>query len=160
MCNATIELEILYRLPLPWSTRQALDNPLGPQLPPHHPVCNLCCLTAFALKDVGPLLREPSPDAQECPSVMPHCVAYRSWPCCGRNTDCVDASELCYWQLRLNDKRPSLQVEAAEVAVQPQQQEQQRQQQQEWFDVMEEIAVGGERLQPDVPAEMPVLEQR
>ncbi len=40
--------------------------------------------------------------------------------------------------------RPALQVEAAEAAVQPQQQEQQRQQQQEWFDVMEEIAVGGE----------------
>ncbi len=56
--------------------------------------------------------------------------------------------------------RPVLQVEAAEAAVQPQQQEQQRQQQQEWFDVMEEIAVGGERLQQDVPAEMPVLEQR
>ena len=47
MCNATIELEILYRLPLPWSTRQALDNPLGPQLPPHHPVSKLCCLTEF-----------------------------------------------------------------------------------------------------------------
>ena len=53
-----------------------------------------------------------------------------------------------------------MQVEEAEVAVQPQQQEQQRQQQQEWFDVMEEIAVGGDRLQQDVPADMPVLEQR
>ena len=39
MCNAVIELEILYRLPLPWSLRQAphADN-LAPQLPPHHAV--------------------------------------------------------------------------------------------------------------------------
>ena len=42
--------------------------------------------------------------------------------------------------------------------MQPQQeQQQQQQQQQEWFDVMEEIAVGGERLQQEAPAEMPVL---
>lgn len=39
MCNAVIELEILYRLPLPWSLRQAPNaDPLAPQLPPHHPV--------------------------------------------------------------------------------------------------------------------------
>lgn len=39
MCNAIIELEILYRLPLPYSLRQAPNSdPLGPQLPPHHPV--------------------------------------------------------------------------------------------------------------------------
>ena len=39
MCNAIIELEILYRLPLPWSLRQAPNaDILAPQLPPHHPV--------------------------------------------------------------------------------------------------------------------------
>ena len=42
MCNAVIELEILYRLPLPWSLRQAPNaDPLAPQLPPHHPVSHL-----------------------------------------------------------------------------------------------------------------------
>lgn len=56
-----------------------------------------------------------------------------------------------------------MQVEEAEGAVPPQQQEQQRQQQQEWFDVMEEIAVGGDRLgqaaQPDHPAEVPAADR-
>ncbi|CAK0750091.1 hypothetical protein CVIRNUC_001963 [Coccomyxa viridis] len=86
MCNAIIELEILYRLPLPWSLRQATNaDILAPQLPPHHPVA------------------EP------------------------------------------------------EEAVQPQQQQRAAQHQQEWFDVMEEIAVGG--VQPEV-ADMQVLQRR
>ena len=74
MCNATIELEILYRLPLPWSTRQALDNPLGPQLPPHHPVSNLCCLSVL------PTTKSPS------------CIAGSISQCAGMSSDVLLAA--------------------------------------------------------------------
>ena len=48
-------------------------------------------------------------------------------------------------------------MDQVEDAVQPQQQ----QHQQEWFDVMEEIAVGGLQAEPAAAAaEMPLLEQR
>ena len=49
------------------------------------------------------------------------------------------------------------QVAEPEEAAQPQQQQRAAQQQQEWFDVMEEIAVGG--VQPEV-ADMQVLQRR
>ena len=50
-----------------------------------------------------------------------------------------------------------VQMDQVEDAVQPQQQ----QHQQEWFDVMEEIAVGGLQAEPAAAAaEMPLLEQR
>ncbi len=49
------------------------------------------------------------------------------------------------------------QVAEPEEAVQPQQQQRAAQHQQEWFDVMEEIAVGG--VQPEV-ADMQVLQRR
>ena len=51
----------------------------------------------------------------------------------------------------------SAQVAEPEEAVQPQQQQRAAQHQQEWFDVMEEIAVGG--VQPEV-ADMQVLQRR
>ena len=51
----------------------------------------------------------------------------------------------------------SVQVAEPEEVVQPQQQQRAAQHQQEWFDVMEEIAVGG--VQPEV-ADMQVLQRR
>ena len=51
----------------------------------------------------------------------------------------------------------SAQVAEPEEVVQPQQQQRAAQHQQEWFDVMEEIAVGG--VQPEV-ADMQVLQRR
>lgn len=63
MCNATIELEILYRLPLPWSTRQTPNDPLAAQLPPHHPV-RLSALSPELSSRAGALLQ--SHYCQDC----------------------------------------------------------------------------------------------
>lgn len=69
MCNAVIELEVLYRLPIPWTLRHHhanADPPQPQELPPHEQVTPLQKMSCFAV-----LLAQ-----QGCPMPLPRTALY------------------------------------------------------------------------------------